>query len=111
MGRPANRAGGGGACRDCVDTGGQSAGAGQPIDTLAALRAISIDAPWTYHEEQGKGSIEPGKWTAFMIIDRNPLSLPSKDLRSVRLVASVKEDRLIFTSDGSMRQEEAAHGR
>lgn len=72
----------------------------QRIDTLAALRAITIDAAWTYHEEQDKGSIEPGKRADFVIVDRNPLGVPPADLRSLRVVATIKDDRVVF--DGAM---------
>ena len=79
-----------------VTRDGRVLGPEQRIDTLAALRAITIDAAWTYHEEQDKGSIEPGKRADFVIVDRNPLALPSADLRSLRVVATVKDDRVVY---------------
>jgi predicted amidohydrolase YtcJ len=75
---------------------GRVLGPEQRIDTLAALRAITIDAAWTYHEERDKGSIEPGKRADFVIVDRNPLALPSADLRSLRVLATVKDDRVVY---------------
>jgi predicted amidohydrolase YtcJ len=75
---------------------GNVLGPEQRIDTLAALRAITIDAAWTYHEEQDKGSIEPGKRADFVILDRNPLARASADLRNLCVMATVKDDRVVY---------------
>ena len=71
----------------------------QRIDTLAALRAITVDAAWIYHEEQDKGSIESGKLADFVIVDRNPLALPPAELRSLRVVTTIKEDRVVYGAE------------
>jgi predicted amidohydrolase YtcJ len=71
----------------------------QRIDTLAALRAITVDAAWIYHEEQDKGSIESGKLADFVIVDRNPLALAPAELRSLRVLTTIKEDRVVYGAE------------
>ncbi len=75
---------------------GRVLGPDQRIDTLAALRAITIDAAWTYHEEQDKGSIEPGKRADFVVVDRNPLAVAPADLRSLHVLETIKDDRVVY---------------
>lgn len=66
------------------------------IDTLAALRAITADAAWIYHEEQDKGSIAPGKRADLVIVDHNPLALPPQELRGLRVVKTIKDGEVVF---------------
>jgi len=58
-------------------TGGAVLGAGQRIDVMAALRAVTSDAAWQHFEEGEKGSLEPGKLADLAILDRNPLDDPT----------------------------------
>ena len=70
-------------------------GPDQRVDTLTALRALSTGPAWIYREENEKGSIEPGKLADFVLLDRDPLAVDPAELRNIRILATVKEDRLV----------------
>ncbi|MFM7272580.1 MAG: amidohydrolase family protein, partial [Gammaproteobacteria bacterium] len=70
-------------------------GPDQRIDTLTALRALGSGPAWIYREENEKGSIEAGKRADFVLLDRDPLAVEPAELRSLRILATVKDDRLV----------------
>jgi len=71
-------------------------GPDQRVDATTALRAITLDAAWQYHEEKTKGSIEVGKLADLVIFDRNPLKIPPDGLRQIRVVETIKEGQTVF---------------
>lgn len=77
---------------------GAIVGPEQRVSTLQALKAITIDSAWLYHEDDSKGSITEGKLADFVVLDRNPLKLAHDDLRSLKVLATIKEDKLVFGS-------------
>jgi predicted amidohydrolase YtcJ len=68
---------------------GRVLGPDQRITVMQALRALTIDAAWQNFEEQTHGSIEPGKRADFVVLDRNPLSVPGTDLRNLKVLETV----------------------
>jgi hypothetical protein len=66
-----------------LSSSGQLLGADERIDTMQALRAVTIDAAWQVFLDQDRGSIEVGKKADLLVIDGNPLLEPAsiKDLR------------------------------
>ena len=60
-----------------------------------ALEALTIDAAWIYREEDSKGSISPGKVADFVVLDADPLAVPADRLRELKVLATIKEGRLV----------------
>ena len=52
---------------------GRLLGATEKISVLSALKAQTIDAAWQVFKEDERGSIAPGKYADFAILDTNPL--------------------------------------
>jgi predicted amidohydrolase YtcJ len=52
----------------------------------AVLRAATIDASYELHQEDVTGSIEVGKFADFIVLDRNPLTVPAEDIAQVRVL-------------------------
>ena len=68
----------------------EEAGASRPGDDLVAAadvvmdRAFTLDAAYAEHAEQRLGSLEPGKWADFILIDRDLFTMPAADIWKVR---------------------------
>jgi predicted amidohydrolase YtcJ len=56
----------------------------QAISVEAALRMHTLDAALALGEEAERGSIEPGKAADLVVLDRDPLSSSTDDLRTIR---------------------------
>lgn len=50
-----------------------------------ALRAFTLDAAYSAHQEKVLGTLEPGKWADFILIDSDPFSIPQSDLWKVKV--------------------------
>ncbi|MEM7410149.1 MAG: amidohydrolase [Myxococcota bacterium] len=79
---------------------GKVIGPEERISVAEALRAITIDAAYQYFEEDQKGSIEAGKLADFVILDRNPLTTPSEQLRDIQILETIKEGETVWEVEG-----------
>lgn len=52
----------------------------QSLSRIEALRAFTIDAAYAAHQEQLIGTLEPGKWADFIVIDRDFLNVPASEI-------------------------------
>ena len=69
-----------------LSTSGEIIGADQRVSVMQALRATTIDAAWQIFKEDQIGSIEVGKLADLVVLDQNPLVVPTtiKDINVVR---------------------------
>ena len=58
-------------------------GPNERISVDAALRAITLGAAYTLKMDHLVGSIEPGKFADFAVLDDDPFSVPPEELRHV----------------------------
>jgi len=72
-----------------LTSSGKPLGPEECISVNEALRSITIDAAWQAFEEKSRGSIEPGKLADFVIIDRNPLITPTRELRDLKVLETI----------------------
>lgn len=68
----------------------------EKIGVWPALEAVTINAAYQYGEQAHKGSIAPGKRADFAILDGNPLATAPMDLRRLRVLATICQDRCIY---------------
>jgi len=53
-----------------------------------ALRAMTVWAARANFEENGRGSLEVGKWADFVVLDRDLMQVPEADISSAKVVAT-----------------------
>jgi predicted amidohydrolase YtcJ len=75
---------------------GEVLGPDQRIGALEALRAVTSAAAWQNFEERRRGSIEPGKLADFVILDRNPLTVPKGDIRNLAVLETIVGGRTVY---------------
>lgn len=66
------------------------------ISVSAALEAVTVGGAYTYGEENVKGILKPGAKADFVILDRDPLSVPATELREICVCETIKEDRVLY---------------
>ena len=70
----------------------------EKIPLVDALRAYTSSAAWAAFEEGEKGSLGEGKLADFVVLSRDPLSIPARELDSVKVDATVVGGRVVFAS-------------
>jgi predicted amidohydrolase YtcJ len=60
----------------------------QRISAEQALRAVTIDAAWHLFAEDRIGSIEPGKYADFTVLERNPLEVPPEEIDRIAVLGT-----------------------
>ena len=55
----------------------------EAITVAEALESYTMGGAWAEGTESVKGSIEPGKYADFIVLDRNPLETPVEELTSI----------------------------
>ena len=68
------------------------------ITPLQALKAVTINAAWQYHEEDRKGTLEKGKLADMIIVDKDPLNVDTDELRTIRVLETIKEGKSVYTA-------------
>ena len=70
----------------------------QAVGAYAALRAVTIDAAFLNGEEVVKGSLAPGKYADFVVLDRNPLAVPPLEIKHIHVLATIVGGRDVYTA-------------
>lgn len=60
----------------------------QKLTRAEALRLFTIDAAYAGFMEARVGSLEPGKWADFIILDRDYFKVPESEIDDIRVVAT-----------------------
>ena len=77
------------------DSGGPL-GKNQAITVTEALRTYTTLGAWTGFEEDLKGSIEIGKLADFAVLDRDPWTIDSLDLKNVQVVNTIVGGEVVY---------------
>ena len=77
---------------------GKVLGEEQKISTYDALAAITINAAYQHFEDDIKGSIEIGKQADLVVLSEDPLSIDTKDILDLKVIATFSRGKEIFNS-------------
>lgn len=66
------------------------------ISVLDAIRAVTINAAYQYFEEDKKGTIEVGKLADFVLLDKDPLTVPKETIRDIKVLETYKRGKRIY---------------
>lgn len=75
---------------------GHPIGQEQRIGVYDALKAITINAAYEYHEEDIKGTLEAGKLADMVILDKNPLKADPMTIKDIRVVETIKNGKTCY---------------
>ncbi len=76
-----------------ITTGGRVAGPDQRISVHDALRAVTIEAAYSWRKETDLGSITPGKIANFTVVDVSPYDVDPEHLRDIAIIGTMFEGR------------------
>ena len=84
-----------------ISESGVVLGSGEAIDVMSALRAVTVDAAYQYGEEDVKGSISENKKADFIIVDKDPLSIPKRDIKNIKILETFKDGESVYRAGES----------
>ena len=79
-----------------VTRSGVVLGADQRVSPYLALKSMTSWAAYQYFEEDSKGTLAAGKLADFVILDQNPMTVPSNQIKNIKVLATFKEGKEVF---------------
>ncbi|MCE9529747.1 MAG: amidohydrolase [Planctomycetes bacterium] len=61
-----------------------------------AIRLYTINNAYLHHEEKVKGSLEPGKYADIIMVDRDILKVPEKEVADTKVLLTVVNGKVVF---------------
>ncbi len=58
----------------------------QALSRAEALHSFTLAAAFAAHQEDRLGSLEPGKWADFIVIDRNYFEIPASEIDDIQVL-------------------------
>lgn len=77
--------------------GGIISGAHQRCSVYEAMKAVTINAAYGYFEEDSKGSLREGKRADLVILDKNPMRVPSMDIKDIQVLETIKDGECVYS--------------
>lgn len=66
------------------------------ISREAALRGMTEWAAWAAFEDEQKGTLTPGKWADFVILDQDIMTAPAARLRDVKVLGTYVQGERVY---------------
>jgi hypothetical protein len=68
----------------------------QAMSVVEALRAFTLDAAYAEHAEQTLGTLEPGKWADFILVDQDIFAIAPAQLASTQVLETWVGGKCVF---------------
>lgn len=71
---------------------------GERVTVEQAIIALTRDAAWQCYSDHEIGSLEAGKFADFVILDKDPRSIPPEDIASLQVLETWVQGRRVFAA-------------
>ena len=68
----------------------------QAMSLEDTMRSFSIDAAWAAHQESRLGSLTPGKWADFILLDQDIYQIPAQDIWRTQVLETWLAGELVY---------------
>ena len=70
--------------------------ADQALTRAEALHSFTLGAAFAAHQDDRLGSLEPGKWADFIVVDRDYFEIPAAEIDDIRVLQTWVGGKLVF---------------
>ncbi len=75
----------------------------QALTREEALNTFTLAAAYAAHQEDRLGSLEPGKWADFIIIDRDYFKIPASEIDDIKVLETWVSGKRVYASDEELQ--------
>jgi len=75
---------------------GDALGIEEAVSREEAIRLYTRDAAYLTWDEKKKGTLEPGKFADFVVLDRDPLTVPDAQLLQTKVDLTIIDGRIVY---------------
>lgn len=79
-----------------ITRNGKPIGPGQCIGVFDAMKGVTINAAYAYHEEDKKGTLEAGKQADMIVLDANPLKTDKVKIKDIHVMETIKNGETVY---------------
>ena len=73
---------------------------GQALTRAEALHSFTLAAAYAAHQEDRLGSLEPGKWADFVLIDRDYFKIPPSEIDDIQVLETWVAGKRVYAVEG-----------
>jgi hypothetical protein len=75
----------------------------QKMTLLEAFRAFTLDAAYAEHQEKTLGTLEPGKWADFIVVDRDIFVIAPEKIWSTVVLETWVDGKRVYAAKPAAR--------